>query len=968
MPYKDFTINRDAFVVDTGGVGGGAGLGWTLNIGLSGGNVFRAYLKFNLDFANMTDIVSAELRVKTASEVGWTYPSSPRVHCRRADKNWDQGSYGNKGADKITYSSTNAINWGNQPGSTGTTGPDTTVSGGTNVVVAIPCTATVKEWFPVAKGGGGKANYGMRVSAADEANSAQRLEVWSATSGKYDPVLRVYYENNIPPAAPTDLIPADPDHPVLISPTGTTGTFTGRFIDPDIGDTLDAVHFQLHDVASTDAVPILLAEATYTKDVPAGATLTNNTFSIPRTGMVLARQYRWCARTRDSGGPTSGTPTWGPFSSLDNGLFRAVAQLNAPSGLSVDIDSATPFFYGNISGADSAAYITAVDFEVLTAPTSGSATPKWVTTPPGSPLPVGIDVGGALKKYQIQYSGDGLSPGLRYQYRVRVRDQYNQWSPFSAFQLWTYLLPTGPGTMTPKNNTLVSATPLFTIGNPVAFTARQLEVSASEGGGTPVYTNAATVASTLSTTHTPAAGVLQPGTPYWWRAAILLTGTSDYGPWSDWLPFRTNSPPLKATIVSPGSRQASTAQPIGVRRPLYTAQYDDPQLASDSDYPKKRIISIKRTSDNVVLETNTLNSPPYNVPMTYQGTVDLALETAYYQEWTFEDQLNASSGVSDKFYFRHSTPPVLTFAGPATPLTDPTPILSWSATYSGGRSQVAYRVVTTQWINGIQTVVGDTGFVVSKATTYQTPPGLLINGLGTNYAVSVKDQDGNISTVSRTVVAAFTAPATPTGFTATPSISDSSIDLLWTDIAGIDWWVIRRSSEGVESVIVGYAFPGEPNFRDFGAPLGVSSEYELTAYNGWAESTIAATASAVLETTTPGSSVVNTEDFAIEFTQVTDIPSEFSPIQEIIQPIGRPNPIVEALATGTESGTITVRVSPDERWQVQAMRNLAGAVETKIWVKDRYGTTFRVALGNVRRAPAPDGIVELQATWVKVGD
>ena len=148
MPYKDFTINRDAFVVDSGGSGAGAGLGWTINVGYYGGNIYRGYFRFNLNFSGMTDIVSAELRVKTASEVGWAYPSTPRVHIRRVMKNWDQGTYGHKGSDKITFSSTNAINWGNQPDSDGTTGPDTNVSGGQNVVIAIPCTPTVREWFP----------------------------------------------------------------------------------------------------------------------------------------------------------------------------------------------------------------------------------------------------------------------------------------------------------------------------------------------------------------------------------------------------------------------------------------------------------------------------------------------------------------------------------------------------------------------------------------------------------------------------------------------------------------------------------------------------------------------------------------------------------------------------------------------------------------------------------------------------
>jgi len=965
MPYRDFGLNKDAFIVSSGG---GAGAGWTLNSGRStSGDIYRMLLRFNLNFSDMTDITSAELRMKTASEVGWTYPGTPRAVTRRVKQNWDAGTYGHSGADKITFSSSNAVNWSNQPDQEGTTGPNTALSGGTNVVISIPCTATVKEWAPASvTGGGGKANYGLIVKADDESTSAQRLEVWSNNSGKFDPYIRVYYENNLAPAAPTDLNPGGEAHPVLISPTGTTGTFTGRFIDPDIGDTLYAVNFELHDVASTDEVPIVLSESTHTKAAPGGATLTNNTFSIPKTGLVVATQRRWRARTQDVGNSGNGGK-WGPYSPLADGLYRAVAQLNAPTGLSVDIDTAQPFFYGNISGADANAYITAVDFEVLTSPTTGSATPKWVTTPPGSIQPQGIDVGGSLKKFQQLYQGDALSPGLRYQWRVRVRDQYLQWSPFSAFQTWTYLLPTGPATMIPKTNNLVTVTPLLTIGHTAAFDARQLEISASEGGGgTPVYSNAATVASTTSTTHSVPADKLNNGTPYWWRAAIRLTGTGDYGPWSDWYPFRTNTPPLKATIVSPGSRQLSTAQPIGVRRPLYKATYEDPELESDSDYPKKRIISIKRTSDNVVLETNTLNSPPYNVPMSYQGTVDLALETGYYQEWTFEDQLNASSGLSEKFYFRHSTPPVLTFAGPPNPLLDPTPLLSWSATYSGGRSQVAYRILVHQW-NPLFTQLLDTGFITGTATTFQMPGGILANSLGTRFEVSVKDQDGNIGTVQRTVTAQFSAPTAPTGFTALPSIGDSSIDLAWVAVASVDSYIIRRKSGSGTAVEIATVLPPEVTYRDFGAPLGVSVEYELTAYNGWAES-VPATASAVLETTTPGSSVVNTEDFAIEFSQVTDIPSEYSPIQEIVQPIGRPNPIVEALATGTESGSITVRVPLEDRWQVDALRNLAGAVETRIWVKDRYGATFRVALGNVRRVPSPDAMIELQATWVKVGN
>jgi hypothetical protein len=347
---------------------------------------------------------------------------------------------------------------------------------------------------------------------------------------------------------------------------------------------------------------------------------------------------------------------------------------------------------------------------------------------------------------------------------------------------------------------------------------------------------------------------------------------------------------------------------------------------------------------------------------------DLLLEeTGYYQTWTFEDQLNVSSGESERFYFRHSKPPILTFTAIPNPLTDPTPLLAWSGTYFGGRTQQEYRV---QIVQGADTVL-DTGWVEGDPVTFQVPPATLDTALTTTITVTVRDDDGNEVSEFQTFSTSFSVPPTPLDLVLTPNIADSSVDMAWTDWnpadGGLDYWIIRRKAADGNSVEIGHAFEGDPTFRDFGAPVGVALEYELVAYNGWAES-LPATASTLLETDIPGSSVIATEGFAIEFTQVTDVPSEYAPIQEVLQPIGRPNPVVEALSTGTESGTITVRVPPEERWQVNAVRNLAGAVDTKIWIKDRYGSTFRVAVGNVRRVPGPDGMIELQASWVKVGD
>jgi hypothetical protein len=192
MPVKYFPVTIDSSAILKPDSAGGGSLGqgndWHLPIGMNGGYVMRAALKFNADFTGMASITSASLYVKTANSNDGTKngylrdthgtPNTGNLKISRITKSWSEGTYGN---DEI-WNGLNSTEWSTfATGSTNayintttgiTTSGEVTVGSGSTtrgVVLNYSITDIVRAWAPTSvTSGGGQTNYGILIRMATE--------------------------------------------------------------------------------------------------------------------------------------------------------------------------------------------------------------------------------------------------------------------------------------------------------------------------------------------------------------------------------------------------------------------------------------------------------------------------------------------------------------------------------------------------------------------------------------------------------------------------------------------------------------------------------------------------------------------------------------------------------------------------------------------------------------------------------
>jgi hypothetical protein len=192
MPVKYFPVTIDSSAILKPDSAGGGSLGqgndWHLPIGMNGGYVMRAALKFNADFTGMASITSASLYVKTANSNDGTKngylrdthgtPNTGNLKISRITKSWSEGTYGN---DEI-WNGLNSTEWATfATGSTNayintttgiTTSGEVTVGSGSTTrgaVLNYSITDIVRAWAPTSvTGGGGTTNYGILIRMATE--------------------------------------------------------------------------------------------------------------------------------------------------------------------------------------------------------------------------------------------------------------------------------------------------------------------------------------------------------------------------------------------------------------------------------------------------------------------------------------------------------------------------------------------------------------------------------------------------------------------------------------------------------------------------------------------------------------------------------------------------------------------------------------------------------------------------------
>jgi hypothetical protein len=567
---KTWAVSKDALVAQQVGGGTSYGAGKCLHnpLGRSiagyGPVHHRSFLDFTEDWTGLVQIVKAELKMRrpTGSQLQHvSVGGSAFVRAQMAAAAWSEGT---KGSDEQIWT-TNSLEWNNQPGVTGPISAATAVPAAgdwisvdiTTLIEAIaPPTVKLRSG---AAGTGTGTWEGLRTIATDAAGteqldaSAQASEFFSMQSTS-QPYVLVTYDNNSAPATPTITSPTADQ--VVSTALGTTATIAGTYSDPD-GDTFGGGTIQVYDdTATDDGAGNILTGTKIGADRPMVAgDGSGSTWSKPVTALPAQTWLRARAQVKDSKGAysiysplvrfktnaTPGTPT-NPFFQDDT-----VTSPTMAASL-VDPDGTT--------GTPPAAYITAYEPEVYyDHPTLGAIT-MWA---PGKQ-----SVGGTSTRASFTYDGSQLTVGTKYRWRIRLYDNQDAASPWTADQFVTPKLTTGPSNMTPrdvetKQNT---RTPTLTIANSSNFDQAAFDVFDNpDGTGTPLWTvPAQTFTTTASKAYTygnnaglvgaSTAVPLDWGRRYYWRAAVRITGNATIGSYSPLYPFYINSLPAAPVLAA----------------------------------------------------------------------------------------------------------------------------------------------------------------------------------------------------------------------------------------------------------------------------------------------------------------------------------------------------------------------------------------------------------------------------------
>lgn len=719
----------------------GAGASSYMPVGLWSGSIYRSFVRFALpNMSSWRRVTSATLKLRTSTQFYIARGASPRILIRRVTANWTEGT-----ADSMT--SSNAINWSNQPATTATNEKDSGALPTTdNAWTSIDVLALFRQWCPkTVESGGGQPNYGFRLASFNEGSTTATDEFYTHETTS-DPYIVVTYETNTAPNAPTGLVPAaNSDGTATIAPlTLNAGqkaiAFSANLVDPDPGDYITAMHVQVYADSATDAVPG--APVIESSLAVSGSPRSATTLLVIGSAVAVGTTYRARMRFADKAG------LWGAWSSLTAMRFIPNTVPGEPSNRAVDVATQTPNFYGSLVDDDAGATLSAVHILVYQ-DTAAGAILKWDS---GS-----ITVGGT--RFSVAYGGSTLDVGTKYRWSGQVTDNLGSTGPLSPYDEWTPTSTVGPDNMTPRTveTKQASITPTLTVGHSSAFTQHQLEVAkvpnpsvAADYLWQPAIPTA--YASTTTKAVTYAGSVLTWGKTYYWRAKVFVAGTT-WTDWSPWYPFYINALPLGPviTIVDPVVDVGVIyIDPAGLGHHLFVgltatptirAPFADPDLAKGyADVPLSKDIGIYNNAGGAPLT----GYGPKNVLGTSQDhlvSVAMTVDTIYWTQVRWQDSTGQWGPMGPFIYYKWKTAYTIT-VGTAPAVGDPTPTFAWTT----NRTQSKFRVIVS--INATGEVVHDSGVIVSATTSYTMPGGILQSGVTYKYTVTSYDVDGLPATLT----------------------------------------------------------------------------------------------------------------------------------------------------------------------------------------------------------------------------
>jgi hypothetical protein len=519
MATVTWNVNKDARICNlNGSLGEGAGASDFNPVGLYVNDLYRTLLGFSYSFSGMVSISSAILWMKSSTQNYVAFGSSPSVQARRISSSWSEGT-------SVSLSTSNAVDWDNQPGVTGTESSATGMTETELTWDSVNITTMMQEALAAYKASG-TSFYGLRIYASSETNTT---DVWEMCSREYgtshDPYIVVTYTTNTAPTAPTNLAPTADAIAQNLTPT-----FTATFNDPDAGEVMMAYQINVYE---DDGTTLKWDSGTITgstiNKIYNGPALTGNTF------------YKWTVRAQDDGG------LWGPYQTTMS-RFKVNSIPNAPvlslvQSPTNDITTLTPTF--NITHSDpdaSDSLMYAYRLVVLNSDLSTRWDTGYVAVTPT-----------ATK--QVVYAGTALAWNANYSWSAYTYDSNG--ATYGAFAVYPTFTTHKTGVaigLTPTGGTVVS---LNGSGNPMPtfagarattndlLTNANIRVYAASDLSTILWpSDSATGVTTTGFSRAYGGPTLAYGTSYAWQVQV----TSSIGGLSDWSALQYFTTPAAGSI------------------------------------------------------------------------------------------------------------------------------------------------------------------------------------------------------------------------------------------------------------------------------------------------------------------------------------------------------------------------------------------------------------------------------------
>lgn len=835
----------------------------------------------------------------------------------------------------------------------------------------------------------GKTHLAFRIAACDadgvleETNGNRRLAIASRESGT--PIkLRISFEDNNPPNAPTGLTPVAGT--IVNTDTGAKVTISGAFSDPDPGNYLKSTQVEIYaagvlqaQIDAGTAFPIQTVTQT-----PGGQP---QHFGVTVTGLAQRTDLQYRVRNRDQ------SDAWGAWSELI--AFRTNALPAAPANPVVTQGTTAPNFLGSIVSADAGEYGTAAEVEVYEDPAAGDTLTKWAS---GKQT-----IGGAWTRFSLAYGTGGahtpLEFGKEYRGRMRVWDRDDQVGPWTAFFYFTPTNIVGPTGMSPidVSTKQASATPPLTIADAVNFDRWELEVYDNEDGlGTALWdVPLQTIASTNTTTKNygnnvglsgaTVAVALQPGQTVWWRSRIRTTGNPDVGLWSPLYPFYINATPNQPAPISVvgGFQRDDGSWVVDDTTPTLVFPFRDPDIERGYvDGPTWRQIEL-----HVYPSWVAVGASPYeiSVGITDQFTVpaglmaygDTFVAYARYHDNTGPGGTYALSPFSEYLIFKASQPPNLAVGGPepGTSQNDPTLHIVWSS----DQAQSKRRAVLTDITGGMREERHDSGEIASPLTEYVLPA-FQADGVtpltqdGHEYEIEITSwsADGLPTTLTWTYFADYVVPAAPTGLVLTAVPDAGAIDLTWDpspDDLFVQWVIEASGLLSVEyrRVDDGTLFdPDVTTFRVYDLPNNRPAHVRVRQHNGALVSLPAEAAITVplydLQFVVPGDA-----RYTFALSLLEGFPKTYPASTDNLVAFGRRNAIASKGTALGASGTLAALVPAEEWWKIERLREMQSLADPII-LKDGYGSVVKSSLGDLTVTPGENAMQHVSMNYQQVED